>query len=133
MYFLKKNNERSLLDEFSNLFTGNLFSKELKTDIEETENSYNVTVDVPGVDKKDIDLKYHDDVLTISINQEEKNDSESNNYIRRERSYQSISRSFYLVNGDENNINAKLNNGVLSIVVNKLEEKQYNKKTISIE
>lgn len=133
MYFLKKNNERSLLDEFSNLFTGNLFSKELKTDIEETENSYNVTVDVPGIDKKDIDLKYHDDVLTISINQEEKNDSESNNYIRRERSYQSISRSFYLVNGDENNINAKLNNGVLSIVVNKLEAKQYNKKTISIE
>ena len=43
MYFLKKNNERSLLDEFSNLFTGNLFSKELKTDIEGKESKWAAT------------------------------------------------------------------------------------------
>lgn len=133
MYFVKKNNERGLLDDFSNLFTGNLFNKDLKTDIEETDEAYNVCVDVPGIDKKDIDLKYYDDVLTISINQSSEYNDKSKNYIKRERSYQSISRSFYLANGDESNIKAKLNNGVLSIVVNKLENKPDNKKTISIE
>lgn len=133
MYFVKKNNDRSLFDDFNDLFSGSLFNKELKTDIEETESSYNVSVDVPGIDKKDIDLKYYDDVLTISINQACECNDNSKNYIKRERMCKSISRSFYLANGDDSNIKAKLNDGVLMITINKLINKEINKKTISIE
>lgn len=133
MYFVKKNNERSLLDDFSSIFTGGLFNKELKTDIEEAEDKYNILVDVPGVDKKDIDLKYHDEVLTISVNQTNESCEESKSYLKKERCYHSVSRSFYLANGDDSNIKAKLNDGVLSITINKLENISNTKKNILID
>lgn len=134
MFYIKKNEERrnNLLDEFHNFFSGGLFYKEMKTDIEETENEYKVSVDLPGVDKNNIQLSYEDSILTIVVSQSANKEDKNNNYIRRERTSSQMSRSYYLDNGDENNIKAKLNDGVLTITVGKCEVID-NKKTISID
>lgn len=135
MYFVKKNNEEkknNIVDDFQNFFMDSFFSnKALKTDIIENEKNYILKVELPGVDKKDINLDFNNQYLTISVNQEEDKDEKDQHFIRKERSRFSYSRSYYLDKADENNIKAKLDNGVLTITVNKTEEEM--KKNISID
>ena len=135
MYFVKKNEDKrsSFLDDFNNFFTGGIFSKDMKTDIEENEKEYTVSVDVPGVDKKDINLSFEDGYLTVSVEQNTENEDKNKSYIRKERSSMSMTRSYYLEYGDENCIKAKLNDGVLKIQIGKVENKIEPKKSISIE
>ncbi|MCM1131571.1 MAG: Hsp20 family protein [Roseburia sp.] len=126
MYFIRKNNEEkknNLVDDFQNFFMDSFFSnKALKTDIVETENSYVLKVDLPGVDKKDINLDFNNQYLTLSVNQEEDKEDKNQHYIRKERSRYSYSRSYYLDKADETNIKAKLDNGILTITIGKNEE-----------
>ena len=134
MYFVKKtDNRNTLLDDFNNFFKGSFLSKDMKTDIEENEKEYLVTVDVPGVDKNNISVDFDDNTLTIEINQENEKDNSDKSYIRKERSSFSMSRSYYLENGTEEGIKAKLDNGVLNIVIPKTNKPAKNKKLISIE
>ena len=134
MYFVKKtDNRNTLLDDFNNFFKGSFLSKDMKTDIEENEKEYLVTVDVPGVDKNNISVDFDDNTLTIEINQENEKDNSDKSYIRKERSSFSMSRSYYLENGTEEGIKAKLDNGVLDIVIPKTNKPAQNKKLISIE
>ena len=134
MYFVKKtDNRNTLLDAFNNFFKGSFLSKDLKTDIEENEKEYLVTVDVPGLDKNNISVDFDDNTLTIEINQENEKDNSDKSYIRKERSSFSMSRSYYLENGTEEGIKAKLDNGVLNIVIPKTNKPAQNKKLISIE
>ena len=104
----------------------------MPTDIEETDNEYIVSVNVPGVDKKDINVSFDDSYLTISVTQNE-DEEDDNNYIRHEiRSYD-MSRSYYLENANEDSIKAKLTDGVLTVTVAKMEKTQPEKKYIAIE
>ncbi len=135
MYFVKKNNEdkkNNLVDEFQNFFIDSFFStKALKTDIIENKDNYILTVELPGVDKNCISLDFNNQYLTLSVNQTEEKDENDKHYIRKERNQLSYSRSYYLDKADENNITAKLENGILTINVEK--EKNEIKKSISID
>ena len=137
MYFVKRTNEEkknNLVDDFQNFFVDSFFSnKALKTDIIENENNYVLKVDVPGVDKKNINLDFNNQYLTLSVNQkEEKQDTDNNKYIRKERTSFSYSRSYYLDKADEESIKAKLENGILTVTISKTKTED-GKKTISID
>ncbi|MDE6656849.1 MAG: Hsp20/alpha crystallin family protein [Anaeroplasmataceae bacterium] len=97
-------------------------NKALKTDIVETDTTYILKVDLPGVDKKDVNLDFNNQYLTLSVNQTEDKNEENQHYIRKERSRFSYSRSYYLDKADETNIKAKLDNGILTITIGKNEE-----------
>ena len=122
MLYLRDN----LFDDMFNCFTQN----DLRSDVSFEENEYDITVDVPGVDKKDIDISFNDDVLTVNVKYEKKN--EKKNYTVKERFYSNTSRSFYLENANPEAIKAKLENGVLNIKVAKM-PKVETKKLIAIE
>ena len=96
----------------------------LKTDIKETDKAYVAKVDVPGIDKKDIQLNYQDNVLNISVKKANFNDHEDNkgNLLMSERQYGAMSRSYRLPNVDESNIKADYDAGVLTITLPKLTE-----------
>ena len=96
------------------------FNKLMKTDIKETENSYELEMEMPGVDKKDVNIDLKNGYLTVSTEKHSSNDEKDKkgNYIRRERYFGSTSRSFYV--GDkikEEDISASLDKGVLNIFV----------------
>lgn len=135
MYFVKKNNEEkknNIVDDFQNFFMDSFFSnKALKTDIIENDKSYILKVELPGVEKKDVNLDFNNQYLTLSVNQEEDKDEKNQHFIRKERSRFSYSRSYYLDKADENNIKAKLDNGILTITIGKNEEEL--KKNITID
>ena len=131
MFFVKSFKNNSLLDDFSNIFNGNMFSNNMRTDISENENEYTLDIEMPGVKKDEININFEDNSLIIEIKQEKNNES-NDSYIRKERTALNIRRSYYLENIDENSIKAKLNDGILKIIVPKKELIE-NKKTINIE
>lgn len=134
MYFVKRNEEkRNLIDDFQNSFLDSFFTgKVLKTDIIENEKDYTLSVEMPGVLKKDINLEFNNQYLTISVNQENEQEQSNKKYIRKERSSYSYSRSYYLDKADEKDIKARLDNGILTIIINKIQEEKP-KKNIFIE
>lgn len=134
MYIVKKRNSSNLFDEMTNLFN-DAFSgrtKLMKTDIVEHDDAYLFSIEMPGVDKKDVSLSLEDGYLVIKYEYTEKNDDESK-YIKRERYFQSASRSYYVGDIKEKSIKAKLENGILSVYVPKEQKEVENKKCISIE
>ena len=82
-----------------------------------------------GMDKKDIDISLKDGYLTIKAQKSNKNDHEDKKFIRRERFYMSQERSFYLGSVNEDEIDARIDNGVLKLVVPKKDD---DKKSIEI-
>ena len=111
----------------------------MKTDVREHEDCYEVDIDLPGFAKEDLNLSLENGYLTIQaqkgLNKEQK-DEKTGKILRQERYAGSMSRSFYVGEDiTEEDIKAKLENGVLSLQVPKLEAKPRipEKKTITIE
>lgn len=110
------------------------FGKEnnmLKTDISESENSYLFEMDLPGMNKDEIKIDYHDGYLEVSAKKENRIDEEKE-YIRHERIYGEYRRSFYVGTIDESKIKANFNNGILIVEVPK-EQQDSSKKSIMID
>jgi len=128
----KNNNYLSLFDEFDDFFTDKL-GKDMKTNILENDDNYTVTSEIPGVSKENIKIDVADNNLTIGVNKKNTNKDEKKNYLVKEISETSLSRSFYLDDMDENNITAKMDNGILTITVGKIKEVKPQTKRITIE
>ena len=121
---------RFYLDDFFDNFVAKEDSK-MKCDIYEKDGDYHIEMEVPGFNKEDISIEVQDGYLNITAEKENKRDEEDKNYIRKERSFGKYQRSFYLGNLDIDQIKASFNDGVLNIVVPKMEEEK-NKKVIDI-
>jgi HSP20 family protein len=103
-------------------------------DIQETENSYVMEMELPGFDEKNIEVNVDGSNLTIASRQEEKQEKkseENENYILRERRHSTFNRCFQLPeNADPEAVSAAFKNGVLSLNIKKRAETQ--KKVIQI-
>ncbi len=100
-------------------------------DISETEKQFVIDVEVPGVDKKDIELNIENNTLTISGERKFEKKEDNKQYHRVESHYGTFSRTFSLPdNVNTESINATYNNGILSITVDKSEQQM--KKQIKI-
>jgi len=125
----------SLFDNFfSDSFVPAFFTgdSQIRVDIKEKENEYLIEADLPGVRKEEIKVDLDNDRLTISVEKNEEINEEKENYIRRERRSGSYCRSFYVENVMEDQISAKFENGVLSMVLPKREAKPGRKNSIEI-
>lgn len=99
----------------------------MKTDIRETDEGYELDIDLPGFKKDEIQAELKNGYLTVSaakgLDKDEQN--KKGEYIRRERYAGSMSRSFYV--GDaitEDDIKAKYESGILRLSIPKKEAKQ---------
>ena len=107
----------------------------MKTDVRETEDGYEVEIDLPGFKKDQINLQLENGYLTISaakgLDKEEKKDGR---VIRQERYSGAMQRTFYVGDGvDHEDVKAKFEDGVLKLDIPKKSAKLPEKKTIMIE
>ncbi len=129
----------NLFDDFMDFpFGGKKINTMMKTDIRDTDSSYELDIDMPGFKKEDIKAQLKDGYLTISASTSANNDEQDKDgrYIRRERYAGSCSRSFYVGEGvKEEDIRAKFENGILKLSIPKVENKPQveEKKYIAIE
>ena len=123
--------------ERKNPLYGKNAKRMMKTDIRETEGSYELDVDLPGFKKDEIKVELENGYLTISATKGTNNDEQDKKgkYIRKERYAGTMQRSFYV--GDDvtqEDIKAKFENGILSLSIPKKDAKAVEtKKTIAIE
>lgn len=91
-----------------------------QVDIREDENGFHVFADVPGVEAKDVDITLDRNVLTIKGSRAGESETSDKGYKRRERVSGSFVRRFTLPDSaDGDAITAKMNNGVLEVVIPK--------------
>ncbi len=94
-----------------------------RIDVKETKDAYEVLADLPGMEKKDINISLHDNVLTVSGERKHEEKSEDENRYFKERVYGNFSRSFRLpYQVDHKDVHAEYKNGVLKVVLQKSEE-----------
>lgn len=107
----------------------------MKTDIRDNGDHYEFKIEVPEIKKENIHLSLDEGYLNIETSIHTSNDQkEKGHYVRKERYYGNFSRSYYIGEGvKEEDIQAKLDNGVLTLIVKKGNEKLQEKKYISIE
>ena len=107
-------------------------NKGMNCDIYEKDGMYHVEIDMPGFKKDEVKIECHKGTLTISAKKAfNKEEHEGKKFIRRERRFNEMSRSFYLGDIDEDNIHATMENGTLKVTVPTKAE--VSKKTITIE
>ena len=123
------------MDELEKAFFGSRDIAEFKTDIRDNGDSYTLEADLPGFSKDDIKVDAENGYLTISAerySESEQKDGKGN-YVRRERSYGSFTRSFDISEIDEEGIRAKFENGVLTLELPKHKVQAPEAKHISID
>ena len=105
-----------------------------KVNIKETSDAFVVDMAVPGLKKSDFHIDLDNQVLSISTEMKEENEHKEENFTRREYGYSSFKRTFSLPESvDENKIDARYKDGILSIHLPKKEEaKQKPARTIKI-
>lgn len=119
----------NLFDNFFNDFQTPSFKMSapvngvMKTDIQEDENGFALSIDLPGYRKEDVTAELKDGYMTVKAHTASENEKkEGSRFVRRERFYGSCERSFYV--GDqitEEDINARFEDGVLKLFVPKKE------------
>jgi len=131
-----KNSVLPTMDSFANEFFGgnpfklfeNNFFGSVLSNTKENEKNYEISLSLPGFDKKDIDIEINDDRITIKSDVEKTNEQNDENYIRKEFYKSSFEKSFYIPeNVDKDKIDAEMKNGILILTLNKYEKMEENK------
>ena len=123
----------SLLDPFRHL--GQTISNFLSPSAEavNTENAYEISVELPGVAEKDIDISLEDGLLTVKGEKRSEREEKDENYYFSERRYGSFQRAFRLPeNIKEDDIHAKFKDGVLTVSLPKAEPKKPSGRKIAV-
>ena len=101
--------------------------------VREDDKNFILDVAVPGIDKKDLKIDVNEDVLTISSESKSESEESKDGYKRKEFSYSSFSRSFYVPeNVNREKVEANYKDGILTVTLPKQEEEK-NKVTRKIE
>lgn len=111
-------------DDFFPVLT-NRTSSMPAVNIREDEKTYSLDLAIPGMEKKDLKIDINEDVLTISSENKNETEESRDGYKRKEFSYSSFCRSFYIPeNVDRENIEANYKDGILTVGLPKQKEEK---------
>ena len=130
--FIKKESDNMLPRRlfYDTLFDDDIM-KGMDADVYLKDGAYHVEVDIPGFNKEDIKIETHKGTVTIKAEKEYKEDSDDKKYIRHERRYNTLERSFYFGDIEEDLIKAEFTNGTLHLTIPQKAEEA--KKQITID
>ena len=138
--FVKRNHVTTydpfrLFDEMERSFFKGSELGDFRADIRDTGDAYELEADLPGVKKEDIKVDLDNNYLTISAERHAEQDEKDKkgNYVRRERSYGSYSRSFNVSGINTDAIKAAYKSGILEITLPTQAEVAPAARTIQIE
>lgn len=109
--------------------------RSMAVDVVESDEEIVVTVDLPGFERDEVEIRVMDHTLTIAAEHEETIDeADEDRYLRHERRHKSTTRSIQLPSEvDKENAEARMKNGVLSVTLPKLELENAHEVEIEVE
>lgn len=113
--------------DFLRGFGGPVSSREVfpVADVKEDEDKYTVTLETPGIDKKDLKIRMKDSSLLVEGEKKEEKKDENESYLRVERSYGNFRRVFNFDSQlDSKKVNADFKDGVLTVTLPKAEKEK---------
>ena len=117
----------ALDDIFDDLFTSPLVSSSsegaFKMDVEDAGETYVVSAHLAGVNRDEIDVELNEGRLSISVDKKETEEDKGKNYLHKETREWSATRGVYLKDAATEGLLAKLEDGVLKVIVPKQVEK----------
>ena len=119
------------LNDYFDIFNIPSNKEYMRTDIFELNNKYVLEIELPGIKKENIKVTYENGYLTI-IGRKNSLSATPDKYIRRERFYGEIKRSFYIGIKKEIDIKATFTNGILTIIFPKIDIPKKDQKSITI-
>lgn len=93
-----------------------------KMDVEDCGDAYQVSAELPGVTRDMIDVELNEGRLSISVDKKESDEKKAKNYLYKETREWSATRGVYLKDAAIEGLSAKLEDGVLSVNIPKLQE-----------
>ena len=119
---------RGFDEAFNSLYNSNEIRKLSRCNVEEDDKNYLIEMDMPGVKKEDLEIGIKENILSVSAKRKKMMKSENGE--SKEEVISSYEQSFNISTKgiDVENIEANLNNGVLTITLPKKEEVKYEKK-----
>lgn len=104
-----------------------------RVDVSETDKSYEVTAEIPGMDEKDVEVTLTENTLTINGEKHEEREQKEKDYHVRERRYGSFRRTFTVPSDvDANKISAQFTKGVLTVSLPKSKKPRGKRRQIAI-
>jgi HSP20 family protein len=102
-------------------------------DLVETEDTYVLRADLPGLSEEDVTIEVENNVLTVAGDRKAEHESKGEGYYRVERAFGSFSRSLTLPEGvDPEAVAASFDKGVLEVRIPKPEETKPKRVSISV-
>lgn len=121
-HVMRNNNPYNWLNVMGDMFDNDQpITYGIRTNVKETDNEYILEAELPGFNKEDITIETKSDVLTITANKVEEKKEDKNGYLRIERRSGQFERSFNVEGISSEKISAKYNNGILEVILPKLE------------
>lgn len=112
-------------DDFFPVVSSNRNNSMPAVNIREDEKNYSLELAIPGIDKKDLKIDINEEVLTISSETKNVNEEEKEGYKRKEFSFSSFCRSFYIPeNVNRDKIGASYKDGILTVELPKIDEEK---------
>lgn len=126
-------NMNDMIDSFFKTGFDDTYYDSFKVDVEKEKDAYKVTADLPGIARENINIEMEDNLLTIEVKKDEEKEEQDQekHFLHRERKVVNTSRSIRLSDIDEDKISAKLEDGVLTVMLPMMEEVS-KKKSIDI-
>ena len=123
-----------IFDDMERSFFGSLSTRvsAFRTDVIDTGEAYRLEAELPGYKKEDISIDIENELLTITAKREETVSEERPNYIHRERSIGSFSRTFDVSGVDAEGIRAGYSDGLLTLEMPKKKASQPEKRRLEI-
>lgn len=141
-FFALQKEMNRMFDNFSRSFFDDFpFSREIdfhrtmtpRIDMAEMENEIQVTVELPGMEEKDIEVNFSKDMLVIRGEKKAEKEDKRKGYYLVERTYGSFHRAIPIPAGvDPDKVEAKFKNGVLKVTLPKTKEAQKEMKKITV-
>ena len=136
MKSLQTRPQTDIFDALDDFFRPMFYDEKLdsmRTDIRETDKSYELEIELPGFKKNEISISLDNGYLTVDAEKAEREEDKDARYLRKECRV-SCHRSYYVGSDvEQENVKAKYENGILCLMVPKMQPKKPEVKTINID
>ena len=102
-----------------------------RTNIQETDNAYVLTLEMPGLSREDVEVSFENDTLIVKGDREEKSEKQEDKGVIRREYHTRFERSFNVHGIDPDQVSAKMENGILLVTLPKSRERLGRKINVS--